>query len=291
MEKVSGIYKIINKVNGKYYVGSSENIFGSDGRFYFHKWGLRNNKHYNEHLQRAYNKYGDNNFEFILIEQNIPKNHLLITEQKYLDIAKNEQHNCYNKSFIAGKIDFTPEVREKMSMNSKLRFGNSLTNPNIGKPCSRETRQRISLANKGRKNTEESKKKMSQSRIGKYIGINSPSYGKPKSQETKNKISKACKGKNTGKDNYKYSPTVHTLFNKLQELLFIGTYQNFYNTYPYISKPNLTAVLKGKRITVQGWKLIRNPESPQSQGNAESHQESNSDNAQSPSSQPVLIVS
>lgn len=26
--KISGIYKIINKINGKYYVGSSDNILG-----------------------------------------------------------------------------------------------------------------------------------------------------------------------------------------------------------------------------------------------------------------------
>ncbi len=93
--KISGIYKIVNKVNGKYYVGSSVNICGNrrGTRWKRHIWDLNRNKHGNDYLQRAWNKHGKNVFEFVLIEICLPHN-LLSLEQKYLDIAKNEQHKC-----------------------------------------------------------------------------------------------------------------------------------------------------------------------------------------------------
>ena len=54
-----GIYKIENKVNGKIYVGQSIDI---DTRWYNHRNELNGNRHYNEHLQNAWNKYGEDNF-------------------------------------------------------------------------------------------------------------------------------------------------------------------------------------------------------------------------------------
>ena len=45
---------------------------------------------------------------------------------------------------------------------------------------------------KGRKHSEETKRKISQARIGKYCGENSPMFGKKLSQEARNKISAAA---------------------------------------------------------------------------------------------------
>ena len=47
----------------------------------------------------------------------------------------------------------------------------------------------------GKKHTEETRKKISESRKGKYVGENSPLFGKKLSEETKEKISKSNKGK------------------------------------------------------------------------------------------------
>jgi|ERR1051326_1061197 group I intron endonuclease len=100
--KISGIYKIINKVNGKYYVGSSTDILTDNiGRWYRHKHDLRKNIHRNDYLQRAWNKYGESNFDFIIVEQ-VPKHQLLVIEQKYLDIAILEKDKCYNLMFESG---------------------------------------------------------------------------------------------------------------------------------------------------------------------------------------------
>lgn len=50
------IYKIINTINGKIYVGSAKYFAGRKGEHYSM---LRNNKHSNKHLQNSYNKYGN----------------------------------------------------------------------------------------------------------------------------------------------------------------------------------------------------------------------------------------
>lgn len=62
----SGIYKIINKQNGKIYIGQSVNIIK---RLNAHKNTLKENKHNNIHLQNSYNKYGKDSFEYIIIEK------------------------------------------------------------------------------------------------------------------------------------------------------------------------------------------------------------------------------
>lgn len=63
--KFRGIYTITNKMNGKMYVGSSKYI---RKRFVNHLKQLKKGIHYNEHLQKAVNKYGIKNFLFELIE-------------------------------------------------------------------------------------------------------------------------------------------------------------------------------------------------------------------------------
>jgi group I intron endonuclease len=103
MNGISGIYKIINKTNGKYYVGSSCNIGTKSGqRWRGHIRRLKSNNHYNPHLQRAWNKYGKENFDWIIVEE-VVKEKLIEIEQKYLDIAKDEKEKCYNISFTANQ--------------------------------------------------------------------------------------------------------------------------------------------------------------------------------------------
>lgn len=62
--KDSGIYKIQNKLNGKSYIGQSQNL---DVRIRTHLCLLRNNKHYNCHLQSAWNKYGSSAFDISIL--------------------------------------------------------------------------------------------------------------------------------------------------------------------------------------------------------------------------------
>jgi group I intron endonuclease len=114
MSQISGIYKIVNKVNGKYYVGSSKDILGTDGRKAQHFRELKNHRHCNSHLQAAWDKYGSENFELIVVEEVLP-DLLIKTEQKYLNEAAVDKGKSYNKSFIAGKIEMTPELKARLS--------------------------------------------------------------------------------------------------------------------------------------------------------------------------------
>jgi len=80
----SGIYKITCLKNKKIYIGSSNDCIQ---RYSKHIWALKNNKHHNKYLQSAFLKYGEENFEFEIIES-VEENSLLEREQFYLDFYK-----------------------------------------------------------------------------------------------------------------------------------------------------------------------------------------------------------
>lgn len=75
------IYQILNSINGKFYIGHSQDY---DIRWWEHKRKLKANQHDNIHLQRAWNKYGENAFEFILIEL-VEETQMLEREQYWID--------------------------------------------------------------------------------------------------------------------------------------------------------------------------------------------------------------
>jgi len=61
----SGIYKITNNENNMVYVGQTKNL---NTRYASHIRKMKKNKHHNEYLQRAFIKYGEDNFEFEILE-------------------------------------------------------------------------------------------------------------------------------------------------------------------------------------------------------------------------------
>jgi len=61
---LSGVYQIVNIINGHKYIGSSTNL---KKRLGVHKNMLKSDKHDNPHLQNAWNKYGKENFKFEII--------------------------------------------------------------------------------------------------------------------------------------------------------------------------------------------------------------------------------
>src|SRR4051794_34883958 len=60
-----GLYAIRNKVTGKYYVGETLYLRKREIQ---HFSNLKTNKHENDYLQKSYNKYGKDAFEFIILE-------------------------------------------------------------------------------------------------------------------------------------------------------------------------------------------------------------------------------
>lgn len=66
-----GVYAIRNLINGKLYIGSTVNSFNA--RWQCHRKRLRKGCHHSQHLQAAWNKYGENNFSFEIIEITSPE--------------------------------------------------------------------------------------------------------------------------------------------------------------------------------------------------------------------------
>lgn len=77
----SCIYQILNIINGKFYIGHTNNY---DIRWWEHERKLKVGKHDNPYLQRAWLKYGKDAFEFIIIEL-VELNELLHREQFWID--------------------------------------------------------------------------------------------------------------------------------------------------------------------------------------------------------------
>jgi group I intron endonuclease len=175
----SGIYKIANKANGKFYIGSSVNI---SNRWYVHKYELMKGIHHNPYLQNAWDKYGEENFVFsILIETK--KELLLEKEQGLLDLTK-----CYNRNigYNIGKIAGAAFLGRKHTKETRKKISAS----KLGKPRSKETRKKISEAQKGKTIPMEVREKISKTLKGRP----SPMKGRKATEETKRKMSKSLKG-------------------------------------------------------------------------------------------------
>ncbi len=61
-----GIYRILNTLNGKYYIGASINI---ENRFHKHIRLLNTGKHDNKYLQKDWDEHNQENFQFSIIER------------------------------------------------------------------------------------------------------------------------------------------------------------------------------------------------------------------------------
>jgi group I intron endonuclease len=77
----SGIYQIRCNTNGKIYIGSAVNMLA---RWAGHRRSLQRGAHPNKHLQEAWNSYGEENFEFTVLEYVTPA-FLLRAEQEWID--------------------------------------------------------------------------------------------------------------------------------------------------------------------------------------------------------------
>lgn len=163
----AGIYQIKNIINCKIYIGSSLNI---KNRFYTHKTQLNSNKHYNKKLQRSWNKYGEENFVFEVIEYVENKSELIVREQFYLDTILFASTDI--KKFNA--LGFN---------NLLMAYGT------YGRKLSKESRLKISKKRKGIIFSKETKEKMSAAKIG----VPGWSKGKKLTDKQKSKFSKAQK--------------------------------------------------------------------------------------------------
>lgn len=119
-DTIIGIYCVKNIINNKLYIGSSIDI---DRRFKDHKRLLKGEYHYNIFLQRSWNKYGEGNFIFEIIEILSDDHNLIEREQFYIDkyesYNKNKGYNILKVANTRKGIKHTKETKKKISIAMK----------------------------------------------------------------------------------------------------------------------------------------------------------------------------
>lgn len=136
----TGIYAIVNKVNGRMYIGSAMRF---NKRWKEHMRGLESGKHHSRFLSRCWAKHGADNFEFKILLYCSAEN-LLMYEQAFLDFY----NPIYNTAKIAGSqigYKHTEETRARMSASRPKDFS-----PMTGKKHSEETKSKISASRTGK---------------------------------------------------------------------------------------------------------------------------------------------
>lgn len=147
-------------MNGSFYVGSAVD---TRVRFQAHRRSLRKGNHHCQHLQRAWNKHGEDCFKFEIVEPVVERSDLLLVEDRWLAEHHGKPH-CYNVGrntlvpFMG--LVHTDEAKEKMSLANKgMRY-------RLGHTNDPEHRRKISEAMRGKKKSPEHVEKMRQRMMG-----------------------------------------------------------------------------------------------------------------------------
>tara|TARA_Y100000296_G_C5086110_1_gene212478 strand:- start:110 stop:784 length:675 start_codon:yes stop_codon:yes gene_type:complete len=207
------IYKATNKINGKSYVGQTTKTV--DTRKNGHIESV--NKDSDLVFHRAIRKYGEDNFIWETLCKCNDIDELNEKEIFYID-KYNTFGSGYNMTEGGGgvtglRFNLSEEVKEKISKLAKERFSVPENNPMYGKHHSEETRKKWSEIRKGRftgeensfygkKHSEESLEKMRISTLKQFENgmpgetkkkISESTKGIPTSEETRKKMSEARK--------------------------------------------------------------------------------------------------
>lgn len=153
--KKSGVYRWVNKVNGKCYVGSSVDLGYRLKQYYSNKYLTR--KKSISSISRALIKYGHSNFILEILEHCEPEKSIILgKEQFYIDEFKPE----YNILLIAGSPLGYKHTDEALAKMRNRKLSQEHLEQVLSRILSEEHKAKVREANLGRKNTEESLAKM-----------------------------------------------------------------------------------------------------------------------------------
>jgi len=158
---VRTVYAIRNILNGLLYVGSSKITYE---RWSDHKTDLRHKRHHSPHLQRAWDKYGEKSFEFIVLEYVNKQEDLEVREQYWIDFYKSyERERGYNICSKAyRRIGISPWSKGKHLPPETIE---KIRQSKLGKKLTEEHKRKISDAGKGRVFSDDHKQGIRESKL------------------------------------------------------------------------------------------------------------------------------
>ena len=214
------VYQHKNKINNKVYIGITSRIPED-------RWGVDGcNYKTSPHFYNAIQKYGWDNFEHNILFENLTREQACKKEQELI-----KHYNSMNREFgynsTSGGESFilNEDTRKKMSM---AMMGNK---NNLGHPCSEEKKIKISMAQKGKRLTENHKEKLSVAAKQRHV---------PCSDEKKNKLS----------ENYPYKRKVYC-----EELNKVFDSVQQCGKELGIPATNITKLCNGRGKTLKGYHL------------------------------------
>lgn len=124
------IYKVVNKINGKIYIGQT--IRDLDSRIREHKYAAFKRSH-NLPFHNAVSSYGFENFDFYFVDRAINIEDLNKKEEFYINKFNSLVPNGYNAEVGGRNKSSSKETREKQSKSRKRLLANKTNHPNWGK--------------------------------------------------------------------------------------------------------------------------------------------------------------
>jgi len=178
------IYKVVNKINGKYYIGKTIQLLLKRKQQHIN---TAKNKTYNSIFHNAIRKYGGNNFNWKTIKECKSLKEMDNLEIYYINKYYSKK-NCYNMV-----IDGSSGMRgRKHSKKTKIKMSKAHKGKKL-KPFTEDHKRKIGEPQKGKlnhmygkKHTEQHKKKISET----MLGNNNHFFGKKHTEETKTKMRK-----------------------------------------------------------------------------------------------------
>jgi group I intron endonuclease len=209
------VYLIQNMVTGTAYIGLATDV---TVRWTQHRSELRNDTHGNPRLRRAWKKYGEDAFEFDILETATNESDLCETERFYIEYFRfcgadlyNIREGGYSGRWIGPRPPVSEATRQKRSATMKARglgFSPEATAKRAamgrGKPLTAEHRRKVSEAGKGRTPSKETREKISRATTGvkktytpeTYARMLASRTGKHHTEEHKQKIGKGGERRN-----------------------------------------------------------------------------------------------
>ena len=224
LQNKSGIYCIINTINNKRYIGLTNDLWR---RISEHRRHLKEDIHYNNHLQRAYNKYGRISFDVSILEF---CDEAILPEREIYWIDKYDSfNNGYNQN-AGGDIN-------------KGKYGED--NPTFNTTLFTFYHDEFGI----------------EENVTKYYLYNKYNIPEPNMSKLINGKTKSCCGWKLDKDYVIPTKPIKsaTLIHK-DGTIEIDVSQSYMCKKYGLLQGNLTKVYSGSRKSISGWELLKNKE-------------------------------